>query len=119
MKQRNEILELSFKSALMIVEFSEVLEEKRKYVIAGQLLRPGTSIGDNVREVQSTEIRADFVHKLKISHKEAEETEHWWLQGERAEAYLSRSQEVKLLLSSTQKLLGKTMSTSTINPLMP
>ncbi|NLB91853.1 MAG: four helix bundle protein, partial [Bacteroidales bacterium] len=65
MKERkNEILDLSFEFALEIIEYSELLESERKYVIARQLLRSGTSIGANVREAQSSESRADFIHKL-------------------------------------------------------
>jgi four helix bundle protein len=50
MEKRNEILELSFEFAIDIIKFAESLEEQRKYVIARQLLRSGTSIGANVRE---------------------------------------------------------------------
>jgi len=75
MENRNEILELSFEFAVDIIKFTESLEEQRKYVIARQLLRSGTSIGANVRESQNCESRADFVHKLKIAAKEADETE--------------------------------------------
>ena len=115
MKQRNEILELSFDFALMIIEFSEVLEEKRKYIIARQLLKAGTSIGANVREAQSCESRADFIHKLKISHKEAEETKYWLLLCEKATSYPSPDPELKAILSSIQKLLSKIISTSKLN----
>lgn len=48
-------------------------------LLGGQLLKSGTSIGANVREAQSCESRADFIHKLKIAHKEAEETEYWFM----------------------------------------
>ena len=115
MKPRNEVLELSFELALMIIEFSEVLEEKRKYIIARQILKSGTSIGANIREAQSCESRADFVHKLKISHKEAEEAEYWLLLCEKAKSYPSPAPELNALLSSIQKLLSKIISTSKIN----
>ena len=49
MEKKNEILELSFEFAVDIIKFPELLEEQRKYVIARQLLRSGTSIGANVR----------------------------------------------------------------------
>ncbi len=65
--QPNLILELTFQFSLDIIEFCEVLEVKRKYVIANQLLKSGTSIGANAREAQGAESRADFVHKLKIA----------------------------------------------------
>ncbi len=54
----------------MIIDFYELLEEKRKYVIANQLLKAGTSIGVNVHESQNAESRADFIHKMKIALKE-------------------------------------------------
>ncbi len=40
-------------------------------------MKSGTSIGANVREAQNAESKADFIHKLKISAKEADETEYW------------------------------------------
>ena len=73
----NLIVDLTLNFALDIVEFSEQLEEKRKYVIARQILKSGTSIGANVRESQNAESTDDFIHKLKISAKEADETKYW------------------------------------------
>ena len=55
MEKRNEIVEVSFELALLIIEFSELLEVKRKYVIARQLMKSGTSIGANIREAQGSE----------------------------------------------------------------
>jgi four helix bundle protein len=75
--QPNAIVELSFRFALKIVQYTSILEANRRYVIARQLLRSGTSIGANIRESQNAESKADFVHKLKISAKEAGETEYW------------------------------------------
>ncbi len=62
MKQ-NEILELSFQFALDIIEYADLLEERRKYVIATQLLKSGTSIGANIREAQNVHSLKDFVAK--------------------------------------------------------
>jgi four helix bundle protein len=112
MKKRNEVLELSFEFALNIISYSELLEEKRKYVIARQLLKAGTSIGANIREAQSCESKADFIHKLKISHKEAEETDYWLLLSEKAEKYPNPNVEMKAMLLSIQKLLTKIISTT-------
>jgi four helix bundle protein len=42
-----------------------------------QLLRSGTSIGANVREAKNAQSKADFIHKLSISQKEADETLYW------------------------------------------
>ena len=70
-------MELSIQFALDIIEFTELLESNKKYVIANQLLKAGTSIGANVREAQNAESKSDFIHKIKIAAKEASETEYW------------------------------------------
>ncbi len=62
-KTGNAIVDLSFSFALDIIKLSEKLEESRKYVIAKQILRSGTSIGANIRESQQAESKADFIHK--------------------------------------------------------
>ena len=114
MEKRNEILELSIQFALYIIEFAEILESKRKFVIANQLLKSGTSIGANVFESQSAESRADFIHKLKIADKEAKETEYWILLCEKSPNY-PFNEDLKTTLLSIQKLLSKIISTSKIN----
>jgi four helix bundle protein len=60
--------------SLSIIKFAERLEADKKFVIARQLLKSGTSIGACSIEAQSAESKADFVHKLKIADKEALET---------------------------------------------
>lgn len=79
MEKENVILNLSFVFALEIIKFTEGLEQLKKFNLANQLFRSGTSIGANVREAQNTESKLDFIHKIKISAKEAEETEFWLL----------------------------------------
>lgn len=76
-KEKNLIVELTFKFALSVVEYSESLEERKKYVVAKQLLRSGTSIGANVKEAQNAASVKDFLNKVRIAQKEAEETEYW------------------------------------------
>ncbi|MDD2196687.1 MAG: four helix bundle protein [Bacteroidales bacterium] len=112
MEHRNEILDLSFEFALEIIEYSELLDSNRKYVIARQLLKSGTSIGANIREAQSSESRADFIHKLKIAHKEAIETDYWLLLCEKAENYPSPPIGMKGMMLSIQKLLNKIISSA-------
>lgn len=75
----NLIVDLTFQFSLDIIEFTDQLEKLHKYTIAKQLTKSGTSIGANVRESQSGESKRDFIHKLKISEKEMEETEYWLL----------------------------------------
>ena len=85
--EENVILNKSIDFSLEIITFCELLEEKRKYVIANQLLKSGTSIGANIHEAQNAESRADFIHKMKIAAKEIEETKYWLLLCERAKSY--------------------------------
>lgn len=83
----NPILKESFEFALMVIKYAELLDEKRKYIIAKQLVRSGTSVGANIKEAQNAESKADFVHKLKVSLKEADETEYWLFLCENLENY--------------------------------
>lgn len=108
---RNEILELSIEFALNIIEFCELLEDKRKFVIANQLLKSGTSVGANIFESQSAESKADFVHKMKIADKEAKEAQYWLLLCEKSKNY-PFDEKLKVKLLSIQKLLSKIISTS-------
>lgn len=73
----NLILLKSFEFAKKVVLYTEKFEENKKFVIANQLLKSGTSIGANIKEAQSAESKADFIHKIKIAMKEADETEFW------------------------------------------
>ena len=77
MEKKNVIKEKSFEFAKEIVYLYKVLAEKREYVLSKQLLRSGTSIGANIREAEHAQSKADFIHKLSISLKEANETEYW------------------------------------------
>ncbi|MHC1703274.1 MAG: four helix bundle protein [Tenuifilaceae bacterium] len=98
--------EKSFQFALRIIGFCEILEEQKKYVISRQLLKSGTSIGANIREGQGAESRADFIHKMKIAIKEAEETEYWLLLYKHSpnypidEALLTENKEILRIINS-------------------
>ncbi len=102
----NRIVDLSFDFALQVISFSEKLEENRQYAIAKQIIRSGTSIGANISEAQNSESKADFIHKMKIAAKEAEETEYWLLLCKYSENYpfnenlLNMMIEIKKLLTS-------------------
>ena len=64
--------------AVRIIRFYKYLSEvKHEHVLAKQILRSGTSIGANVRESYSAQSRADFINKLYIALKEADETLYW------------------------------------------
>ena len=64
--------------AIRIVRFyRHMTEVKKEYVLSKQILRSGTSIGANVRESFSAQSKADFISKLSIALKEADETGYW------------------------------------------
>ncbi len=76
--KENLVKNKSFAFALRTVKLYQFLtEEKREYVLSKQLLRSGTAIGALVREAEHGESKADFIHKLSIALKEANETEYW------------------------------------------
>jgi four helix bundle protein len=77
MARENIIKEKSFAFAIEIVSLYKVLLERKEFVLSKQMLRSGTSIGANIRESEHAQSKADFIHKLSISLKEANETEYW------------------------------------------
>ena len=76
--KENTIKDKSFAFALRIVKLYQYLtEQKKEFVLSKQLLRSGTAIGALVREAQQAESKADFIHKLSIALKEANESDYW------------------------------------------
>ena len=74
---RNIVKDKSFDFAVRIVNLSKYLtEQKREYVLSKQILRSGTAIGALIRESEQAESKADFIHKLAIALKEANETDY-------------------------------------------
>lgn len=68
----------SYAFALRIIRLYKFLvNDKNEYVLAKQILKSGTSIGANVEEAIQGESKADFIHKLSIANKEANETYYW------------------------------------------
>ena len=112
--KENLIVELSFVFALKVIKYVEQLQGLKKFVIVNQLLRCGTSIGANVREAQNAESRIDFIHKMKLAAKEADETEYWLLLCDRSENYPSCN-ELILDCTTLIRILSKIISTSKLN----
>lgn len=113
-KGRNVIVDLSFEFALKIIEYSCKLEADRRYIVARQLLRCGTSIGASVREAQNAESKLDFIHKMKIAAKEADETEYWLLLCKNSEGYRDCDELLKVcasIIKVLSKIIGSAKST--------
>ena len=109
--KENPIVDKSFQFAIEIVEFCDLLYDQKKFVIWQQLLKSGTSIGANVREAQNAESKADFIHKMKIAAKEADETEYWLLICKNANSYPIQ-EELLLKVNELIKILSKIISSS-------
>ena len=73
--ENNPILKLSFDFTLMAIDYCEIPEQEKKYIISKQLLRSPTSIGANAIEAQNAESKL-IIHKIKLSAKEADETQY-------------------------------------------
>ncbi|PKM37450.1 MAG: four helix bundle protein [Gammaproteobacteria bacterium HGW-Gammaproteobacteria-10] len=115
--KRNPIAEKSFEFALRVVKMSKYLQaEKREYVLSKQILRSGTAIGALVREAEHAQSKADFINKMSIALKEANETDYWiellFQSGEIAqESYQSIKPDIQEIL----KLLVSIVKTSREN----
>lgn len=71
------IREKSMNFAIRIVKLKRFLQYNKEFDISGQLVRSGTAVGALVREAEYAESKADFVHKMRIALKEANETSYW------------------------------------------
>jgi four helix bundle protein len=109
--EKNPILKLTFDFSLLIINYCEQLDAHKKYIISRQLLKSGTSIGANAMEAQNAESKADFIHKMKIAAKEAEESQYWLWLCEYANSYPDCI-ELQNKLDEINKVLGKILSTS-------
>jgi four helix bundle protein len=73
-----ELRTKSYAFAIRIVKLSQYLNNDRKeYVLSKQILKSGTSVGAMIRESEFGQSKADFISKLSIGLKEANETDYW------------------------------------------
>ncbi|MDX1773504.1 MULTISPECIES: four helix bundle protein [Flavobacteriaceae] len=104
--------EKSYAFAIMIVKLSQLLvEEKREFVLSKQILRSGTSIGALIREAEFAQSKKDFVNKMSISLKEANETMYWldllkdtgYIDNKNHELHIGLNKELVAMLVSSIK----------------
>ena len=78
MNEKGPVYTKSFDFALRIVKLSQFLQtNEREFILSKQILRSGTAIGALVREAEHAESKDDFIHKMAIALKEANETLYW------------------------------------------
>jgi four helix bundle protein len=107
----------SYAFAILIVKLSQLLvSEEKEYVLSKQLLRSGTGIGALIREAEFAQSKADFIHKMSISLKEANESLYWldllkdtnYIDKEQYEIHYKLNKElVAMLVSSIKTSKGK------------
>lgn len=110
--KENLIVKLTFEFALKIIAYTEKLRQLKKFEMAGQLFNSGTSIGANIREAQNAESKADFIHKFKISAKEADETEFWLELCKTSKYYPDPDKELLEELNTIIKIVSKILTSS-------
>ena len=108
----NIILRLTLDFSVMIIEYSEKLESLKRFVVARQLIRAGTSIGANAREAQNAESDRHFISKFKTALREADETVYWLEICNRSKSYPDPPQELMQELESIIRVINKIISTT-------
>jgi four helix bundle protein len=103
----------SMNFAIRVVNLSKVLRLRNEFIISKQLIRSGTAIGALIREAEFAESKPDFLHKLHISLKEANETQYWiellfktkyLTEDEYKSIFFDVNELVKMLVAITKKL---------------
>jgi four helix bundle protein len=78
MEKDNPILKKSFAFAVRVVKpYKYLIEEKKEFTLAKQILRSGTSVGANIEEAIGGYSKKKFRAKMSISNKEIRETKYW------------------------------------------
>lgn len=110
--RKNIIVDKTFEFALKVISFSEDLRDSKKFELASQFFKSGTSIGANIREAQNAESSADFIHKFKIAAKEADECYYWLELCEKSQILPKPPEILKEQLQDIIRIISKIISSS-------
>lgn len=122
-KSSANIQELSYDFACRITRLFQYLTEDaeyKEYIMSKQVYRSGTSIGANVREAQHAQSDADFLSKMSIAYKEADETSYWinllhdngYIVDEAFDSLINDNNRLLRLLTSIVKSIKSKIETS-------
>ena len=76
--KENIVMNKSYAFALRIIKlYKHLITNQKEYVLSKQVLRSGTSIGALLKEAEHAQSKADFINKMNVALKEANETEYW------------------------------------------
>jgi four helix bundle protein len=73
----NKLVDLSIELSVMIVKMIDGINSGKSAYMTDQLARAGTSVGANIHEAQYAQSRRDFIHKMELALKEANEASYW------------------------------------------
>lgn len=77
-KKENIVMSKSYSFALRIIKlYKYLISAQNEFVLSKQILRSGTGIGALIKESEHAQSKADFINKMNIALKEANETEYW------------------------------------------
>jgi four helix bundle protein len=107
--ENNIILQKTLEFSTAVIRIGEKLQNQKNFILSNQFVRSGTAIGVLVHEAQSAESRLDFMHKLKIADKEANETMYWITLLEKTEPDFDV--QIRNQLMEIRRLLGSIILT--------
>ena len=104
----------SYLFAIRIIRLSQYLQvQKKEFILSKQIIRSGTAVGALIKEAEFGQSKPDFINKLYIALKEANETEYWLMllkdtdyitQTEYKSLFQECSELIKMLVSSIKTL---------------
>ena len=111
--KENKLADLSMNFSIQVIELVKELKNKKESIISNQIGRSGTSIGANIREANYAHSKPDFISKLQIALKEANETGYWLELLSKTE-YLTKIEFDKLdkLCTEIRVILIKSLNTA-------
>lgn len=113
-KKENIVMSKSFDFALKTIDlYKHLISNQKEYILSKQLLRSGTAIGALIKEAEHAQSKADFLNKMNIALKEANESEYW-LELLKASNYIGDEKHLALLsdISELIRILASIVKTT-------
>lgn len=115
--KENIVMNKSYAFALRIIKlYKYLITEKKEFVLSKQVLRSGIAVGALIKEAEHAQSKADFINKMNIALKEANETEYWIMLLQDSD-YLEEKEtiSIRVEISELIKLLASIVKTSKLN----
>jgi len=110
----NGVYKKSFAFAIRVIKlYKYLVKSQKEFVMSKQMLRSGTAVGALIREAKHGESKADFIHKMSIALKEANETVYW-LELLSATDYITKDEFTSIHMDAIElvKMLASTVKSS-------